>query len=332
MSIFESFKTFLNTLKTNNNSVLLEAIEHGFNILTEESNVFWHGSPSGDLRGGKTGLHVGTYKAAKQALEARIGIPAEGEWDGTREYGKTLLAGKETLKKLDPRGYNRTGFNVDAPNEDYYPAEGKAKYSDGSLVPLTSKPSIQSFFIKGKMTNTPSKPHEDFRANALMGGQLKKGTAKSGYYYKNVGEDEGSISAVVPSSEHIERTSVNEAIDKNIYKLAGSEVSGLKVREQVPNTNSISATFTNYEVLPGIREFLMSDFEAKPTDLFYSKSDLDRVRNLAEQIKLSKEINPLIVAVDKEGPPYILEGGHRLGALYLLGVNSFPALVVIDKD
>ena len=53
--------------------------------------VWYHGSVSGDLRGGRTGLHLGTYEAATQALEARIGVPAEGEWDGKREYGKTKL-------------------------------------------------------------------------------------------------------------------------------------------------------------------------------------------------------------------------------------------------
>lgn len=43
----------------------------------KKANTFWHGSPSGDLRGSKNGLHIGTYEAAKQALEARIGIPVE---------------------------------------------------------------------------------------------------------------------------------------------------------------------------------------------------------------------------------------------------------------
>ena len=52
----------------------------------ENKSIFWHGSPSGDLRGGKTGLHVGTKLAATEALEARIGIPAKGSWNGKKEY------------------------------------------------------------------------------------------------------------------------------------------------------------------------------------------------------------------------------------------------------
>src|SRR5271157_5590442 len=49
---------------------------------------FWHGSPTGDLRGGISGLHLGSREAAETALRARIGWPADGTpWDGTREYG-----------------------------------------------------------------------------------------------------------------------------------------------------------------------------------------------------------------------------------------------------
>jgi ParB-like chromosome segregation protein Spo0J len=34
---------------------------------------------------------------------------------------------------------------------------------------------------------------------------------------------------------------------------------------------------------------------------------------------------------DKDGV-YVLEGGHRLGALHILKAKSFPALVVIDTE
>ena len=44
-----------------------------------------------------------------------------------------------------------------------------------------------------------------FKANGFMSGQIKRGTAKRGYYYTQVGEDAGSISAVVPNAAHIER-------------------------------------------------------------------------------------------------------------------------------
>jgi hypothetical protein len=185
-------------------------------ILNESSisnNVFWHGSPSGEMVGSKTGIHIGTYQAAKQALEARIGVPASGEWDGTREYGKTLLAGKKTLKNIDPRGYLETGYNCgnDMPEKDYYPSQRntKAKYSGGDIVQLTSRPNIFKVGIVGRMSNNPNNPMGDFKANATMQGQLKMGRAKSGYYYKNESEDAGSISAVVPDLNFIKQLNEN---------------------------------------------------------------------------------------------------------------------------
>ena len=198
-----------------------ERLDDWHTELKRDKNVFWHGSPSGDMRGGEYGLHIGTHEAAKQALEARIGVKADGtDWDGTEEYGKTKLAGKETLKRLDPRGFLETGFNSgkDVPEQDYFPSERKVKatFGDKSIVPETAKPNIQPVRIKGEMSNSTSKPHEDFRANGLMKGQIKRGTAKRGYYYENVGEDAGSVSAVVPNKSHLEviESPFKEALSK----------------------------------------------------------------------------------------------------------------------
>lgn len=169
---------------------------------TTDKTTYWHGSPSGDLRGGITGLHLGTKEAARQALEARIGIPAEGEWDGTREYGKTLLAGKKTQEKLKLEGRNvGTGQNASAPENDYYPTA--QKYADGSIMPMDVKPNIQAFQLDTEMTNSRFRPHEDYKANGYMKANLKKGNAKRGFYYTNIGEDAGSISVVVPNGEHV---------------------------------------------------------------------------------------------------------------------------------
>ncbi len=117
------------------------------------------------------------------------------------------------------------------------------------------------------------------------------------------------------------------------YPIAGNTVDGLYVRDDIPNTDSISASSTDYEVLRGIREVYLDDFSEVKNykDLYYAASDLRWVEKLGEEIKLSEEINPLIVGIDKDGP-YVLEGGHRLGALMYLGKKSFPALVFIDWD
>lgn len=180
---------------------------------------FWHGSPSGDMRGGKLGLHIGTKQAATDALEARIGVPASGEWDGTKEYGKTLLAGKKTLEKSSKAGagyHTPTGHNVAAPEEDYY-AKGDATYGDGTKIPLNVKPDVFPVKIKGPMKNSPNTPKTDWDANSRMKGQLTRGNAKTGYYYTNASEDEGSVSAVVPRQEHVERLNAAAGLPKEDF-------------------------------------------------------------------------------------------------------------------
>ena len=181
-----------------------------------ENKIWYHGTPNSFI--GSKGIHVGTYQAAEQALQARIGIPAKGTWDGSREYGKTLLAGKKKLQQWDKeqtKGYYcSTGFNCgsDMPEEDYYPTQRqqRAKYSDGTLVPFDSKPKIFKVEITGPMTNWEGKPHSDTTANGLIKRQLNKGVAKSGYYYINDGEDSGSISAVVPDKSFLRIVESNE--------------------------------------------------------------------------------------------------------------------------
>jgi len=113
------------------------------------------------------------------------------------------------------------------------------------------------------------------------------------------------------------------------YPQATDVVSGLSVLPDIPNTSSISATLENYYVLPNVREVPMSDFEV--TGKSYSVSENKYIGELAEKIKESKEIAPLIVVVD-DGGAYILEGSHRIDALYRLGVETFPALVVIEGE
>jgi 8-oxo-dGTP pyrophosphatase MutT (NUDIX family) len=171
--------------------------------------TFYHGTP--DVRtwqtGARYGIHVGTREAAKQALEARIGKPHEGEWDGTREYGKTLISRDQVRHEFNPA--DRTWKRVVEHHEPAYP-NGTASYSPDASghspkIPLDARPHIFPVRITGPMTNHPAIPHEDFKANGLMAGQIKRGRAKSGYFYRNVSEDEGSISAVVPSAKHLER-------------------------------------------------------------------------------------------------------------------------------
>lgn len=163
--------------------------------------TWWHGTPSGDLRGGLSGLHIGSKAAAEQALRARIGVPVEGVWDGTREYGKTLLAGRKTLLA---RGISLSGYNMEVPEEDHFPTFGAAKYSGGSQVFLHHKPNLFQINLVGPMSNTPRTPHKDFAANGRMESLLRRKIARKGYYYVNEGEDAGSVSAVLPGPGHVQ--------------------------------------------------------------------------------------------------------------------------------
>ena len=122
---------------------------------------------------------------------------------------------------------------------------------------------------------------------------------------------------------------VNETdVDKK-YPIARNEVDGRIVRKNIDNTSSISSSLTKYKILPGIREVPMSDFFV--TGKHYSVDGQRKIDQLASQILNSKEISPLIVVIDKEGP-YVLEGATRLDALKTINAKSFPALIVIDLD
>ena len=112
------------------------------------------------------------------------------------------------------------------------------------------------------------------------------------------------------------------------YKLAGSTIDGFSVGHNIPNTDSISASLTDYEILKGVRVIATSEFSLVS---YYAKNDWDRIDQLVDLISHNKYIDPLIVVEDNEGL-YVLEGGHRLGAIQKLKIKHFPALVVLDLE
>ena len=113
------------------------------------------------------------------------------------------------------------------------------------------------------------------------------------------------------------------------FPRAGNVVDGRLVRKDVPNVESISAYFDDWDELPGVREIPMSEFPGL-TGRHYSVEGDRRIAELAEQIRQSGELNPLIVAADAEGP-WVMEGAHRIEALKRLGAKSFPAIFAMDK-
>lgn len=112
------------------------------------------------------------------------------------------------------------------------------------------------------------------------------------------------------------------------YPIVQGTFQDLRIDHDIPNMSSISSSLDNYTVLEGIRLLPMHEFEVDGKG--YSVSMNRGIDSLAREIERSKTIKPLIVVIDEEGP-YILEGIHRVNALFNLGYQYFPALLVIDK-
>jgi hypothetical protein len=113
------------------------------------------------------------------------------------------------------------------------------------------------------------------------------------------------------------------------YPIAGPTVDGIKVREHVPNMGSIQASLTDYEILPKIRVFPIYDFPG--CSYYRTTTDLARCKKLIDEIQINKELNPLIIVEEKNGP-YVLEGSHRISACVDLGLKEVPAIIVIDIE
>lgn len=115
----------------------------------------------------------------------------------------------------------------------------------------------------------------------------------------------------------------------NKYPKANGISGDLIVDNDVPNTNSISASLKDYEEIRGIRNIPISEFYL--TGISYSIEEDNHIKKIEEQIKQSKHIKPLIVVMDKKGL-YILEGGHRAEALYNLKATYVPSLLIVDLE
>lgn len=114
------------------------------------------------------------------------------------------------------------------------------------------------------------------------------------------------------------------------YPAATPMIDGRAVGEKMANVGSVNATLDDYAVLDGVREVPMVAFDQLSGQVtFVGAAERDRTMALAEAIRQSGRIDPLIVVEDAEGP-YVLEGSHRFDALRLLGACSFPAKVVLD--
>lgn len=150
--------------------------------------------------------------------------------------------------------------------------------------------------------------------------------------------DSGATSerwAAINASDPVATAAENYSVVPEDAKVDGREIiwSTPGVVGSVSNYSSIEASLgRDWEELDGIREVPFVAFTEMPDKLeFRSDEEETRTRELADEIKASGQIEPLIVVVDKRGP-YVLEGAHRFDALRLLKAKSFPALVVLDTS
>ena len=263
---------------------------------------------------------AGNYKLGKikvHGLDVSIENPEGSTRSGVSEDGKPW----STTMSRAHYGYFRQSESKDGDPVDVFVAPGK---SDKVYVIDQVNPKTGKFDEPKVVTGAQSEQEarEIYLSNYEEGWQglgaitempvLKfKKWINSGVKSRPVGK----LASAIPE----QRTDYDKT-----YPKASDTVDGRKVRSEVPNTGSISASLNDYTELPGIREVNLDMFEAPP-------EVTPRTKALAEEIRASGEVNPLIVVVDAQGP-YILEGGHRYDAMKILGAKSIPAMVVIDNE
>lgn len=83
-------------------------------------NGMWHGSPSGDLRGGHYGLHVGSYSAAKEVLPSPSWRTASEDGSALSEFMQWITDRTVTEGlSLDQDGLDRFAQEHGLDTEDY---------------------------------------------------------------------------------------------------------------------------------------------------------------------------------------------------------------------
>lgn len=199
---------------------------------------------------------------------------------------------------------------------------------------------------KAQLANDKLTKFYDETGNTTMADRMRRGDLSAEEYRQGMAEMKAAAGRVGPPPEEVANPKgmpKGESVPRGTpekqpwevpakqygnFPRATTEVDGRTVRSKVDNLSSIAATLGgDYEEMPGIRAVPMSAFTLDEAPL----STDARTVALADKIRASGEITPLIVAMDSKGP-YILEGGHRYDALKILGAKAFPAVVVVEGD
>jgi hypothetical protein len=220
--------------------------------------------------------------------------------------------------------------HTSAANADKIKATGKLKSAGEPHVYVTTEPGANTGYGD---TVVPIKVNPDDLEldDEFPGGRkdFKMSVGRPGGEVKvgiDQGSDEGgSGEAWKPSKEQTLK-----------YKDAksGDKVGGLVVLEDIPNQSSIDSSLSDYEIV-GVKKVPADALWAPENSgkiATYSASERERIEKLAEEIKSSGSIKPLIVVNSKKDGLYVLEGSHRYEALKYLGVSDVPALIVTDTE
>jgi hypothetical protein len=301
---------------------LTEAAQEEINITAEDfvkktdriwDSEDWNRIVESGIRGSIAGVGFGVPGSVAERVRERAAEP--------ERLAQDIATEEERLAQIVP----------EAPLETLPPPMVKIDRND--LLQAGLKP--QSVYVRELTGKDPSIPEEasqieatlaKMRKNSKMDPEVLASVENVIEAYK-ARPAEDTVAAEQPTPALFSRA------ERDTFSTVspGQDVSGLLVREDVPNLDSIGASLEDYNVLPGIKEVPMSAFDVEGKPSYRNNSERERTLNLAEEINNNKEINPLIVVQDDQGY-YILEGGHRFDALRELGIQSFPAVVVRDEQ
>jgi len=177
---------------------------------------------------------------------------------------------------------------------------------------------IKQYVVGGRITNKLKAQHKAEVQKALSEGKPVPPEVLADYPDLAAKQQPAPAPARVPTLDEAEQK----------YPRVGPVIDGRAVRKGIiPNLDSIDASVEHPIELKGVRDVKMADFTLDESPIPKDKASL----SLAEEIKQSGEVTPLIVGIDELGP-YIIEGGHRYDALRVLGAKSFPAIVVLEGE
>lgn len=164
----------------------------------QQPGTWFHGTVNGMIDPGGTGFHVGTKYSAKIAMGVHLSrrvddmnqhVDRQAQWREphlltTQRYVKEA---KKTPGFIAPMGH------IDPENDEPYDNNGASVY--------TSDPQVIPGRIVRPMANNPktAKTDSNVNARAAEGEQQETG---EGEFYRNMAEDRGSISAMLPGRSH----------------------------------------------------------------------------------------------------------------------------------